>query len=212
MYSDFFSFLKNRLKEPLPGFSAQMKMAPRPASEKGSARQAEPPAEARPSSVLILLFPDKTGHLKLLLTQRTHHIDHGGELSLPGGRAELGETTAETALRETWEEVGIRSDEIEIAGRLSDLYVSHSLNNVSPVVGFLNRKPEVTINPEEVEEAFFISLNALLDKEKLVVEEWDLHGTPFKVPYWSVHKVPLWGATAMILSELVDLYRELLPD
>jgi 8-oxo-dGTP pyrophosphatase MutT (NUDIX family) len=207
---DFFMYLKKRLEKPLPGRASHMKMAPKPVSKKASLRKTTVPRDAHPSSVLILIFPDAQDTLKLILTLRTQHINHGGQISLPGGRAETGEKAIETALREAKEEIGIEPDAVQTAGLLSNLYVAHSHNNVKPVAGFLDGSPDLIINPNEVKEAFSIALGLLLDEKNLAVEEWQLHGERCEVPYWNVHRVPLWGATAMILSEFVDLYREFL--
>lgn len=203
----FTDFLTQRLEQPLPGLDAQLKMAPKPLKS-GPSRELQAPAGANISSVLILIFPNSEDRLELLLTLRSTDIDHGGQISLPGGRSEEDETSVETALRETCEEVGVDPESIEIAGLLSDLYVSHSNNLVKPVVGFLPQKPELTINRAEVEEAFAIELDSLVTKKNLTVENWDLQKYSYRVPYWDVHEVPLWGATAMILSEFLELYRE----
>lgn len=203
----FTDFLTQRLEQPLPGLDAQLKMAPKPL-ENGPSRRLQAPAGANISSVLLLIFPNSEDRLELLLTLRSRDIDHGGQISLPGGRSEEDETSVETALRETCEEVGVDPESIEIAGLLSDLYVSHSNNLVKPVVGFLPQKPELTINRAEVEEAFAIELDSLVTKKNLTVENWDLQKYSYRVPYWDVHEVPLWGATAMILSEFLELYRE----
>ena len=128
--------------------------------------------------------------------------------SLPGGRSDEDESYVETALRETKEEVGIEPESIEILGMLSDLYVSHSNNLVKPVVGYMPAIPELTTNPAEVEEAFTVEVKSLAAKKNLTVENWDLKKYSYEVPYWDIHEVPLWGATAMILNELLDLYRE----
>jgi 8-oxo-dGTP pyrophosphatase MutT (NUDIX family) len=208
---DFFMYLKKRLVKPLPRQTSHMKMAPKPVGNKTRTREMTAPPEAHPSSVLILIFPDGQRTLNLILTLRTQHINHGGQISLPGGRAETGEKPIETALREAQEEIGIEPDAVRTAGLLSNLYVEHSYNNVKPVVGFLAEPPELVINPNEVEEAFSIALDLLLDEKNLTIEKWQLRDDEtYEVPYWNVHRVPLWGATAMILSEFVDLYREFL--
>jgi 8-oxo-dGTP pyrophosphatase MutT (NUDIX family) len=155
----------------------------------------------------MLLYPDEEQQLHLILTLRTQTINHPGQISLPGGRAESGETAVETAMRETEEEIGLETGNIKIAGKLSDLYVQVSDNCVTPIVGFLDYSPEMKINPGEVKEAFSISLEALLDEKNLTVETWQLHNRDVHVPFWNIHSVPLWGATAMILSELLELYR-----
>lgn len=205
----FTDFLKRRLDQPLPGLDAQLKMAPTPLTD-GPSRKLQAPSGANNSSVLLLLFPNKEDQLELLLTLRSSDIDHGGQISLPGGRSEDDETSVETALREAHEEVGIDPNSVEILGLLSDLYVSHSNNLVKPIVGFLPERPELTLNPAEVEEAFTVELDSLATKKNLAVENWDLQKYSYQVPYWDVHEVPLWGATAMILSEFLELYREFL--
>ncbi|HET6527950.1 MAG TPA: NUDIX domain-containing protein [Balneolaceae bacterium] len=96
---DFFTFLENRLQEKLPGRKAQLKMAPEPMSG-GKPRRMEPPESAGQSSVLALIFPNEKKDLELVLTLRTNDINHGGQISFPGGRAEEGESVSETALRE----------------------------------------------------------------------------------------------------------------
>ncbi|WP_138431801.1 NUDIX hydrolase [Fodinibius saliphilus] len=200
------NFLKNRLQKELPGREAQLKMAPKPISS-GSIRKMEAPNHANDSSVLILLFPNEEGEAELTLTLRSHDIDHGGQISFPGGRAEAGESPAQTALREAEEEIGINADSVTIIGQLSDLYINNSNNLVTPVVGISKQKPTFDINPSEVEEVFAVELNSLLHKKNLSVENWELGKHSYKVPYWNIHQVPLWGATAMMLHELLDLYR-----
>jgi 8-oxo-dGTP pyrophosphatase MutT (NUDIX family) len=170
----------------------------------------EAPDDAYRSSVLVLLFPNEDGKIELTLTLRTSDINHGGQISFPGGGAEEGESVNETALREAHEEIGINAEDVTIIGRLSDLYVNHSNNRVTPVVGFMDERPEFTLNPNEVEELFTVELDSLLKKKNITVEDWDLQANKYRVPYWDVHRVPLWGATAMMLRELLDLYKEFL--
>jgi len=200
-------FLEQRLSQNLPGRKAQIEMAPEPV-DGGEIREMEPPPEVNKSSVLILLFPNEKDDLELVLTLRSHDIDHGGQISFPGGRTEKGESLQQTALREAKEEIGVPTDSVTIIGELSDLYVSHSNNLVTPFVGFTNRKPDFITNPAEVEEVFAVELQSLLHKKNITVEDWDLHSYTYRVPYWDVHQVPLWGATAMMLNEFLDLCRE----
>ena len=205
----FIDFLRRRLGKPLPGRDAQLKMAPKPVNE-APGRKMDAPQDARQSSVLVLIYPNDEGELELLITLRSSEIDHGGQLSFPGGRSEDGESPAETALREAQEEVGIDPEKVNILGRMTRLYVNHSKNHVTPVVGYLPEKPDISLDPIEVEEAFSVELDSLLGKKNLTVEDWNLKEHTFKVPYWDIHRVPLWGATAMMLNELLELYREFL--
>ncbi len=204
----FVEYLKNRLEQPLPGRDLQLKMAPEPKDNKGPERVMEPTAHARQSSVLVLIYPNENRELEILLTLRSTDIDHGGQISFPGGRSEKDETATETALREAQEEVGIDPEQVEIIGQLTNLFVNNSNNDVTPVVGYLPDQPELSLDPSEVEEAFSVELDSLLGKKNLTVEDWDLKNYTFKVPYWDVHRVPLWGATAMMLNEFLELYRE----
>lgn len=208
---DLIPFLKERLAKNLPGKKAQFEMAPKPLSG-GKPRQMKAPNDASQSSVLVLLFPNKEQELELVLTLRSHDIDHGGQISFPGGRAEEGETVTQTALREASEEINADTKIITVIGRLSDLYVAHSNNLVTPVLGYIDHFPEFERNPAEVEEIFTVELNSLLHKKNLTVEDWDLPPHTYKVPYWDVHRVPLWGATAMMLNELLELTREYLEE
>jgi len=203
----FIDYLKNRLERSLPGVDAQFQMAPKPV-DGGPRRRMEAPDGARNSSVLVLIYPNERQDLELLLTLRTSDIDHGGQISFPGGRAEEGETAVETALREAREEVGICAENVEIIGSLTNLYVNHSNNHVTPVVGYMAEAPELSLDPREVEEAFSVELDSLVKKKNLTVEDWELGNHFYKVPYWDVHRVPLWGATAMMLNEFLEIYRE----
>lgn len=203
----FIIYLKDRLKQSLPGMDAQLKMAPEPAAE-GPRRQMKAPGHARKSSVLLLIYPNEKCELELLLTLRSSGIDHGGQISFPGGRSEATESPVDTALREAKEEVGIDPEKVTIIGLLTNLYVKPSNNQVTPVVGYMTETPELSLDPKEVEEAFSVELDSLLEKKNLMVEDWNLREYTFKVPYWDVHRVPLWGATAMMLSEFLEIYRE----
>lgn len=206
---DFADFLKVRLKQPLPGQEAQRKMAPQPLDEE-NARVFDPAEDAIKSSVLVVFHPNKKGDPELILTLRSDDIDHGGQISFPGGRAENAETARETALREAREEVGIDPEEVQVLGELSKLYIGHSNNYVTPIVGFMDTIPKLQLDEREVQEAFSIELDSLLVKKNLMVEQWKLQTKHFHVPYWDVHRVPLWGATAMMLNEFLELYREYL--
>lgn len=203
------TFLQARLNQPLPGERSQLKMAPEPV-DGGTQRKMTPSDDADPSSVLVLLFPNNEKKWELVLTLRTSHINHGGQISFPGGRAESGEDAPQTALREAREEIGIEPEVVTVIGQLSELYVAHSNNRVTPVVGYQERQPEFHVNPHEVEEVFAVELDSLIHKKNLTVEDWDLSSHTYRVPYWDVHEVPLWGATAMMLNELLVLYREYL--
>lgn len=208
----FHFFLKSRISNSLPGVDAQRIMAPSPLKGENTLKNYQPINEDFRSSSVLIPILNWTEEPKIVFTLRTKTINHGGQISFPGGGKEGNETVVETALREAQEEIGLKQENIDIAGQLTPLYVGHSDNMVTPVVAFLNQEQIFTPNPNEVEEIIIISFSDLLEKVHLNDGEWILRGAPYKVPFWNIHKVPLWGATAMILSELLVLYREFLKE
>jgi 8-oxo-dGTP pyrophosphatase MutT (NUDIX family) len=202
--------IARKLAGPLPGPPAQLTMVPR--SESGVADRGAPPGEARKSGVILLLF-DGESDTEIVLTLRSDNLQHhGNQLSLPGGRLEHGESVTEAALRETHEEVGIDPASIRILGRLTPLHVPVSGNVIHPVVGWLDTRPVLIPDHREVAEAFTLPLRTLFDAACIRSTRRDLRGTVYEIPYWDVHRVPLWGATAMILSEFCVLIRDIVDD
>ncbi len=206
---ELINFLKKRLKSNLPGLDSQIKMAP--FSNGAPIRGFKAPEEARPSAVLAPLFLDPVNdNLSLIFTLRSSSLNkHKGQISFPGGRAENNETSEQAALREAMEEIGLESDNVDIIGRLSDLYVPPSNAKITPVVGFIKQLQPYKINFAEVEEIFSVPVKDFLNGERFKLETWNFNGQDVEVPFWNIHNsTPLWGATAMILRELIDLIEE----
>lgn len=189
------------LKKPLPGIAAQIKLAPREAYRLESLR-ATPPADARPAGVLILLYQHE-GVWHFPLMKRTEDgLTHSGQISLPGGSQEAGESLQETALREACEEVGAACAEVEVLGQLSTLYIPPSNFLVTPTVGYVAGRPDFQCDPREVAELIEVPLSALFDRDVVKREPWTLRGVTVEVPFYQIGPHKVWGATAMILSEL----------
>ena len=206
--TQFFSYLKKRLEAPLPGQKAQIKMAPLP-SKSADHFPLYPEGNSNLNSVLIPLYSDSDNDISIILTLRTRNVNHGGQISFPGGQIESNESAVNAALRETHEEIGISRKHVKIAGKMTSLYIHRTNNMVEPFVGMLTQKPDLHLSNREVEEIIPVKISTLADKNNITVEEWELRkNSPFKVPYWNIHKVPLWGATAMMLSELIEIYNE----
>ena len=143
-------FLRKRLTEPLPGVAATQQMSARLAN--GSRIRMNHEAPPKEGSVMILLYPDEQT-VRFPLIQRPEYPGvHSGQMALPGGKKEPGETEIQTALRETQEEVGIHAAEIEVIGSLSSFYVFASNFQIHPVIGRLHRKPLFIPQEEEVAE------------------------------------------------------------
>jgi len=212
----FVAHLREALNRPLPGLPAQMGMAPVP--RPGAERILDPDLECRRAGVLALLYPAERAtrlasashvaeeDLCLALTRRTDAVDnHRGQISLPGGSLDPGETAQEAALREAWEEVGVDPAGLELLGALSPLYIPPSGFCIYPTVAYAPRRPEFTPNPAEVAEVLEPSLAHLFDPATRQEETWEIRGHPVRVPFYLVGPHKVWGATAMVLCELLAL-------
>lgn len=191
------------LQSELPGQKSHTKLLPPNRILKAAAEDKD---RVKNSSVLLLLF-EEDGELKILLIKRPAHMKHhAGQIALPGGRIEAGETDIETALRETYEEIGITKDKIEILGKLSGFYVEVSRFQIWPIVGWLNSKPVLRINPDEVEKVMSFPIAKFTPPYEEIQME-TLTGK-LEVPCVKFAKEIIWGATAMILSELYDVLHQ----
>lgn len=158
----------------------------------------------RPASVLIPLV-DHGGHLSVLLTQRTDHLNHHpGQISFPGGRAEPEDADViATALRETQEEVGIEPESIKVIGRLDD-YLTRTGFAVTPVVGVLRPPLSLTLEENEVADAFEVPLNFLMDRRNHILSERPFEGYQRKFYAMQYGERYIWGATAGMLVHFSD--------
>jgi 8-oxo-dGTP pyrophosphatase MutT (NUDIX family) len=162
----------------------------------------------KPAAVLALLYHDQ-GEDRILLTVRTDRVEHHkGQISFPGGAVHDADgDLSVTALRETWEEVGIRPEDVEIIGRLDDM-VTISNFLVASYVGVLSKTPYEFIPSElEVAEVIEPPLAALLDDAALEMEARELGGRVRYSPAYHWNGYRIWGATARMLHELLEMLR-----
>jgi 8-oxo-dGTP pyrophosphatase MutT (NUDIX family) len=158
--------------------------------------------------VLALIHADGTVPAVLLTLRSSRLAVHRGQISFPGGRMENGESPEDAALRETSEEVGIAVP-ISLLGRLSPLYVPPSNSHIIPIVGAIRDVPPLTLQTNEVEEAFAVRFDELLQPGRLKSERRMRGNVMVEAPFWDVHPTAqLWGATAMMMSELLALFEE----
>ncbi len=166
-------------------------------------RAIEPPSpDHAPAAVLVPLIERPEG-LSLLLTLRTPHLRrHPGQIALPGGRAEVGETPWQTALREAEEEVGLDPSLVHLAG-LSEPFWTRTGYVITPVVGFVDPNLSLSLNEEEVAEAFEVPFAFLMDaaNHQNTVREFPdgVSREVWSMPYGDRH---IWGVTAMLLRAL----------
>ena len=199
--------IRQKLSEPLPGLVSHLKLAPITRA-KEIADYNEKLFDAKKSAVMILLFHEK-GDLKVIIIRRSFYVGiHAGQIAFPGGRYEEEDGNVEnTAKREIEEEIGITSDKIEVLGRLTDIYVPPSNFLISIFVGYLDQRPIYKIDEREVAEVIEIDFNDFY-KENII------HEKEFVVPsvqnstlalYYQVGNIELWGASAMVMTEFLDV-------
>lgn len=204
---EFIHNIKRNLQSNLPGKSSHHKMA-------HIVRQKEyaVPADAKKSAVLALFYPGHNQKISIALIQRTSKNPndvHGGQIGLPGGRMEtIDKDLKDTALREAWEEIGVNPKDISVLGSLTKLYIPVSKYEVEPYVGIINYKPEFIRQEEEVEAIIEVPFEILKDINSVKTKDIKITSTITlkEVPYFEYLNHTIWGATAMILQELVDVY------
>lgn len=206
MKDQFIKRIEERLQRPLPGQEAQYRMA-----HQVRRRVAPPPDDARMAGVLALFYP-KSDDWHIVFIERPHRPEdrHGGQISFPGGKQEeMDNSLAETALREAEEEIGVPSSSIRLLGALTDLYIPVSNFLVNPFVGYITQYPTFKPQPSEVEDIIEVPFNTFLNEntrqwinlpitEKITLQQ---------VPYFNIEGKIIWGATAMMLSELIEVVK-----
>jgi 8-oxo-dGTP pyrophosphatase MutT (NUDIX family) len=193
------------LSQTLPGKPAQFRMAHairRP--------DAEVPPDARRAAVLALFYPKESQwHIALIERSRANpHDRHSGQISFPGGRFDAkDQSLTETALRESEEEIGILRKHVQILGALTDLYIPVSNFHVFPFVGYMDRTPVLTPQAGEVEAIVEAPFSCFLEKSGLQHADISFGAGMIlpNVPCFEVQGHIVWGATAMIMSELLAL-------
>jgi 8-oxo-dGTP pyrophosphatase MutT (NUDIX family) len=181
-----------------PGLEAQLRMAPQP---RGGWRPGFAPEQARPAAALLLLYP-VGGRPVVLLTKRSSALpNHAGQVSLPGGAVDSGETMEQAALREAEEEVGLDRACVRVVGRLTPLHIPVSGFVLHPTVGVADARPAMRPEPGEVERIIEAPVAQLLDPRRHRRVNRVRDGVEFEMPYFDLDGDEVWGATAMVLSE-----------
>ncbi|MEI6667750.1 MAG: CoA pyrophosphatase [Acidobacteriota bacterium] len=186
----------------LPGRDAHVRMAPEP---RFAWKPGVTPDSARPAAGLILLFP-LDGEAAVLLTKRSESMpQHGGQISLPGGAVDPNETIEAAALREAFEEVGLDPADVRLVGRLTPLHISVSGFVLHPVIGVCDPRPHVRVASPEVDRIIEVRLSEFADPARHRRTTRVRDGVEIRIPFFDVGGEQVWGATAMVLAELIAL-------
>ena len=209
MTEKFIKKLVEKHTNGLPGREHQLKMAVH-------SRQfvMDAPPEARLAAVMLLIFP-KNNEWHVLLTERTVNLTpnrHSGQISFPGGKFESTDASLQAcALRETNEEVGIPPETVNVIGAMTDLYIPVSNFHVFPFLGWLKEAPKYQRQETEVQQIIETPLSILQNprhrgvKNIYIREDFTLED----VPYFDVFGKSVWGATAMMLSEFLEIVNDI---
>jgi 8-oxo-dGTP pyrophosphatase MutT (NUDIX family) len=192
--------LAARLHSSLPGWPAQARFQP----ELSFGRHRGPAHRGvRHAAVLILLYPLRDQWHLPLIVRPAHMPDHAGQVSLPGGVIEEGETSREAALREYREELGAPVEDVRLLGQLSELHLFASNFQITPWVGCASALPSWHPNRAEVDTLLEVPLSHLMDPANTHHVERTQRGLRFMAPCFCWQTQRIWGATSMVLAELV---------
>lgn len=212
-FQEFLRYVPKLIEARLPAFDAHIKMAPLERIESLKRNQSGD-ENPRIAAVMMLFYPknDKT-HLVLILRNSYKGV-HSAQIAFPGGKFEQQDENYETtALRETHEEVGIQPDKIEIIKTFTELYIPPSNFMVHPFLGIC--KEQITFSPDPSEVADIIELPLSVFLSDAIIVDTKLttsYANNISVPAFEIEKHMVWGATAMMLSELKEVLKSVIDD
>ncbi|WP_338358270.1 CoA pyrophosphatase [Yeosuana marina] len=197
---------------PLPAETSQFKMAP-PFRKELLEKHKDAVKYAKKAGVLALFYPDENQETNfVLILRKTYKGVHSAQVSFPGGKLEATDTSLEdAALRETFEEVGVPISDIKVVTPLTEVYIPPSNFYVQPFLGILDKKPSFKKEESEVEDIIEIPLKHFFSEDVTVLEKVATsYSIDVEVPAYFLNGHIVWGATAMILSEVKDLLKQLM--
>lgn len=198
--------IRREIEKGLPGTEVQWALASSDRLIKDFPRV--PRSDSAEAGVLILLYPSGEKVCTIFIQRPDYDGVHGGQISFPGGKKEKADVDLKsTAIREAAEETGINSVEVEIIGSLTPLFIPVSNIVVTPVVGWMDSKPAFKPDPVEVQFIIEAELMSFLDYSIIKTRPWEVRDEVINIKYFDYHGHVIWGATAMILHELLTIIR-----
>jgi 8-oxo-dGTP pyrophosphatase MutT (NUDIX family) len=211
-FDEFLVSLSKIKNIPLPAEASQFKMSP-PFREDLIERYKEAMKVAHRAGVLAMFYPDVNNqtHLALIL-RKTYKGVHSAQIGFPGGKYEEGDKTLKmTAIRETWEEIGVPEHHIEVIKQMTEVYIPPSNFYVQPFIGITSQTPKFIKQDDEVEDIIEVALTHFLDENIVVTKSVATSYTAkIDVPAFELNGHVVWGATAMMLSEVKDILKAVL--
>lgn len=201
-FSSFINHISQNLKNPLPGESAHRIMQATSALRLNF----KPNNRTRKSAVLILFYPHQDEIYFPVILRPAYDGVHSGQIAFPGGRYELSdENLIRTALREAQEEIGLRLTDVKILGSLTELFIPPSNFYVLPVIATMPYRPDFYPDAREVEDIFEIKLDEISSSKIVGHSDIQVRGESVHAPHYEVQGYKIWGATAMMISELLTV-------
>ena len=206
-FTSFLDTINHIQTAKIGGLESQFRLAPKMRlsynAEKIAARN------PKKAAVLALFYPNKNGETCFLLTERASYKGtHSSQISFPGGKIEEQDNNLkETALRETFEEVGVLKESIKVIREITDVYIPPSNFLATPFIAYSLKKPSFNTN-HEVENAFDVLLKDLLDETNITtINITTSYAKNIDVPCFKLNNYIVWGATAMVLNEIKELLK-----
>ena len=208
IYNEFPGLLEKAIQNGLPGTEVQWEMASSDRRIKDFPRKKKPGSKL--AAVLILLYPYKDSIYTVFMQRPEYKGVHSGQISFPGGKMETGDNNlTETAIREACEETGFCSKNLQILGTLTPLFIPVSDIEVTPVVAYTGTRPDFEPDDSEVVELFEAPLEAFLESSIVKEKTMQIREDFLLVKFYDFNNRIIWGATAMILHELLEIIRRI---
>ena len=211
-FDEFLVSLSKIKNIPLPAETSQFKMSP-PFRRDLIKQYKERMKEAKRAGVMALFYPDnsKQTHLVLIL-RKTYKGVHSAQIGFPGGKYEDDDKTLEqTAIRETWEEIGVLSHQVKVVKQMTEVYIPPSNFYVQPFIGISHNTPNFIKQDDEVEAIIEVPLQHFLSEKQVITKTVSTsYSVDVEVSAFKLNNHVVWGATAMMLSEIKDLLKQIM--